>query len=196
MIDLAFPTLKLLAQRRTMRICGAELFCPHQRCEAEIRNVSHLMTHVRTKHDTRREACADRIVLLIRTIMPRRISYKLLNETGKQTADARGMSSTATTRDASASKGTIRTSKFTFSSTKSCGETSKHSSGSGERVQVIGTRIEKKPGPTIGEVMRIGEVYECSVAGCHGLFSSMQTVRLHFSKSHGDMKTGKHHIVN
>jgi hypothetical protein len=82
-IDLASPILKLLTQGRSNRICRAELFCPHQGCEAEIKTVSHLMTHLRTKHNTPREACADLIGFFVRTIMPQRISDELLKETGE-----------------------------------------------------------------------------------------------------------------
>jgi hypothetical protein len=131
-VDLTSPILKLLAQERSNKIYQTKLFCPHQGCEAEIKNVSHLMTHLRAKHHTPREACADLIGFFVRTIVPQRISYKLLKEPGEDSGSV-WMSNTATTMDASAYKGTIITSKFTSGNTKRCGETSKHSGGFGAR---------------------------------------------------------------
>jgi hypothetical protein len=71
------PVLLLIAQGACHRACRTDRFCPHQGCNAKLRNDPELLTHLNKKHEELDTGCRDLMRHYLQGMCPSQIHIKL-----------------------------------------------------------------------------------------------------------------------
>jgi hypothetical protein len=193
-INLSDPIVALLSQSRSFRVCRREIFCPVEGCAhpREIRTIGKLALHLRRDHGAAGEDTSDMFVYFLRQMLPHRVRRVVMAANGRGVAG-----NWDGVRCHHPGCNYFHSSPFAVQS-----HVERLHKGMAGDIRALGwfwgtirTLLRMNPGATVEAGLGGGELYRClaplpqhadgeRVGRCLKLFPTVQSVRMHFGKSH------------